>query len=160
MARDPGRPAGTGEASEALRQLEDQGLSRLKEYLDTFTKFERVIQLIMRRKYPPEQILEAEGRKCVLSVAGLRFHEVTLYFVISQLSVKVSPPFEGYDTFVQAPLSVINELLARVLSGEKGAFGDVLASGQGRIVGPHAPHDMMVWESVFDELAANIARTR
>lgn len=114
----------------------------------------------MRRKYPPEQILEAEGRKCVLSVAGLRFHEVTLYFVISQLSVKVSPPFEGYDTFVQAPLSVINELLARVLSGEKGAFGDVLASGQGRIVGPHAPHDMMVWESVFDELAANIARTR
>jgi len=114
----------------------------------------------MRRRYPPEQILEAEGRRCVLSVTGLRFHDLTLYFTVSQLSVKVSPPFESYDTFVQVPLSTINELLGRTLAGDKGAFGDILASGQARIIGPHAPHDMIVWESVFDELASNIARLR
>ena len=116
----------------------------------------------MRRKYPPEQLAEAEGRKCVLSISGLRFHEVSYFFVISQLSVKISHPFEGYDTHVQAPLSAVNELLERILSGQggEGAFSDMVASGKGKVVGPHAVHDIMVWEDVFGELTKNIGRLR
>lgn len=114
----------------------------------------------MRRKYPPEFLVEAEGRKCVLSISGLRYHQVHIFFTVSQLSIKQTPPFEGYDTFVQTPLSVITDLLERVLSGEKAAFADVMASGRGKVIGPHAPHDMMVWGDVFDELADNIRRLR
>lgn len=113
--------------------------------------------MAMRRKYPPEQLAEAEGRKCVLVISGLRHHQAAYFFSVSELSVKQVAPFETYDTYVQAPLALVVDLLERVLSGEKGAFGDLMASGRGKIIGPHSPHDMMIFGEVFDELANNIA---
>ena len=116
--------------------------------------------MLMRRKYPPEQLAEAEGRHCVLVISGLRYHEKTIFFTVEHLMVRVCDPYDSWDAHVQAPLSVVNDLLGRVLSGQKGAFGDIAASNQARISGKRAPHDLLVWENVFDELAANIARVR
>ena len=141
-----------------IQQAEAQALEHLDKYLAAFHNFERPLRLLLQRKYSPEEILEVEGKRCMLSVRGLQFHERIVYFQVTGLSIKEVAPYEGYDTFIEAPLRVINQFLARTLSGDEDAFGDLLASNDVRFRGQRCYNDMRAFEDACRLLASNIGR--
>lgn len=143
-----------------LRKVEDEAISRLYQYLDIFQKFERPLSLLLKRKYPPEEILEAEGKKCVIRVSGLRYHDLTVFFQVTGLSIKRVEPFDNFDTFIQCPISTVNTFFSRLLAGDETAFGDLSASGEVKFMGKKTYHDIMVFESACKLLAENIKRLR
>lgn len=152
------KPGVAEQSHEVARGLEEQAVKRLREHLDTFLKFERPLRAILQRKYPPERLLEAEGKKCILAVSGLRYHNLVLYLEVYGLGIREVSPYDTYDTYIIVSLSRLNELLGRTLSGDRDAFGDILASGEGKVIGMKAPHDLLIFEEIFQELADHIAK--
>lgn len=142
------------------RQIEREALDRLFTYLDTFKKFERPLALLLRRKYNPEEILEAEGKRCIIAVTRLKFHDLTLFFEISNLSLRQVDPYEGYDTYIQAPLRTVIVFLQRTLSGDGSAFSDLAGSNEVKIRGSRTYHDILVFSDACETLASNIRRLR
>ena len=142
------------------RGLEKEAIGKLTQLLDTFRVFERPLYLIARGKYTPEEILEAEGKKCIIQVSGLRYHDLSLYFQVSSLSLRQVQPFEDADTFVQVPIGIINTFLSRILSGDDSAFGDMVAGNEVKFRGKHTFHDLRIFSDVTSTLAKNIARIR
>jgi len=148
------------DSMDIARQVEDEAIAKLWKYLDAFKKFEKPLSSILRRKYSPEEILEAEGKRCVISVRGLRFHDLVIFFQVSGLSVQQVEPFDSYDTFIEAPIKVINLFLARVLSGDEEAFGDLITGNDVKIRGPHTFHDIAIFEDTTRTLAQNIKQLK
>jgi hypothetical protein len=142
------------------KQIEREAIDKLWKYLESFSKFERPIQVIMRRKYSPEEIMEAEGKRCVIAVRGLRYNDLILFFEISNLSIKQVEPFENYNTWIEAPIKVINLFLGRILSGDEEAFGDLITGNDVKIKGPHSFHDIHIFEDVTRTLAQNIKQIK
>lgn len=142
------------------KQIEREALDRLFTYLDTFKKFERPLALLLRRKYTPEEMTEAEGKRCVISISGLKFHDLTLFFEVSNLSLKQVNPYEGYDTYLQAPLKTVIVFLQRTLSGDGSAFSDLAGSNEVKIRGSRTYHDILVFSDACEILASNIRRLR
>jgi len=151
---------GAGAGTDNARFLERDAIERLTRYMDILQKFERPLVMMMRAKYNESELLEADGKKCVISVTGLKFHELTLYFQISGMSIKQVKPYEGGDTFIQAPIWVVNSFLSRVLSGEGTAFADLVSGGDVKFRGNRSYHDLKVFNDVCDHLAENIKRLR
>ena len=144
----------------AAKQIEREALDRLFTYLDTFKKFERPLGMLLKRKYNPEEIVEAEGKRCVISITGLKHHDLTLFFEVSNLSLKQVDPYERYDTFIQSPLRLIIVFLQRTLSGDGSAFSDLAGSNDVKIRGSRTYHDILVFSDACEVLAANIRRLR
>lgn len=142
------------------RQIEEQAINKLTRYLAAFRRFEKPLASMLRRKYSPEEILEAEGKRCVISVRGLKYHDLVLFFQISGLSIKEVEPYEGYDTYLETPIKIINLFLARVLSGDEEAFGDLITGNDVKIRGPHTYHDIHVFEEGTRLLAQNIKQLK
>lgn len=142
------------------KAVERAALDNLYSHLDTFKRFERPLAMMLRRKYTPEEVMEAEGKRCVINVTGLRFHNVTLFFQVSGLAVKQVEPYEGYDTFIQAPLKTVINFFKRVLSGDTDTFGDLVGGNDVKIRGPRTYHDILVFEDACRTLAMNIQRLR
>jgi len=142
------------------RRIEDEAIANLWRYLDAFKKFEKPLASILRRKYSPEEILEAEGKRCIISVRGLRFHDLVIFFQISGLSIQQVEPFDSYDTFIEAPIKTINLFLARILSGDEEAFGDLITGNDVKIRGPHTFHDIAIFEDATRTLAQNIKQLK
>lgn len=143
-----------------LRELEATALDKLFSYLSTFKKFQPAIRSILKGRYSPEEMLEAEGKRCVISVTGLRYHEVIVYFQITGLSIVEVEPYENFDTFISAPLSVVNQFLARVLSGDENAFGDLAAGNNVKFRGKKTFYDLSAFQEIATTLAKNIKRLR
>lgn len=148
------------EGEELLKRKEREAIQKLEEYLAIFRKFESPIKRIAMRKYSPEQILEAEGKKCIIAVSGLRFHQKIYFFKVDKLSLTQVEPFDQFDTFIQVPISIINEFLERILSGDETAFGDLVGRDDVKFRGRRTFHDMMIFEDIFSTLARNIRKIR
>jgi len=146
--------------TDIARQVEEEAIAKLFKYLEAFRKFEKPLASILRRKYSPEEILEAEGKRCVISVRGLKYHDLILFFQISGLSLKQVEPYESYDTYIEAPIKVINLFLARILSGDEEAFGDLITGNDVKIRGPHTFHDIAIFEDATRTLAQNIKQLK
>jgi hypothetical protein len=142
------------------RQVEDEAIANLWKYLDAFKKFEKPLASILRRKYSPEEILEAEGKRCVIAVRGLKFHDLVIFFQVSGLSIQQVEPFDSYDTWIEAPIKTINLFLARILSGDEEAFGDLITGNEVKIRGPHTFHDIHIFEEATRTLAQNIRQLK
>ena len=146
--------------TDIARQVEEEAIDKLYRYLEAFRKFEKPLTSILRRKYSPEEILEAEGKRCVISVRGLKYHDLVLFFQVSGLSIKRVEPYEGYDTYIEAPIKIINLFLARILSGDEEAFGDLITGNDVKIRGPHTFHDIHIFEDATRLLAQNIRQLK
>ncbi len=144
--------------NDLLRQVEEDAVNKLLIYIETFKKFEPAIRAQLRKKYSPEELLEAEGKRCVIAVTGLRYHDLVLYFQVNGLSIKQVEPYEDGDTFIQCPIRIINMFMARMLSGDEDCFGDLVAGNEVRFRGKHTYHDLQIFGSTCSMLAKNIRR--
>ena len=143
---------------QAEKLAEKQAIDTLAAYMDAFRKFEKPLANALRKRYPADQIQEAEGKRCVVMVSGLKYYNLALYFQISQLSITQVQPFDHFHTFIQAPVGVIIEFFARMLSGDPDCLGDMMTRENVQIRGPHTYHDLVVWEDIIRILSSTILR--
>jgi hypothetical protein len=138
--------------------LEAKAIEELEEMFRTFKKLEPGVKQILKRKYRAEDVLEAEGKRCVVVVSNLRCHRYIKFFQIRNFTVEQVDPYESYDTLLIAPIWVVMSLLRKTLSGRTGAFLDAVGLPDVKVKGKRSYHDMNVLADGFDELARNIAR--
>lgn len=140
--------------------MEKEAISRLNSYLDILKRFEKPLIALLRKKYPPEEVMEAEGKKCIIRVSGLKTHDLIIFFEVTGMSITRVEPFEKYDTYVQVPIWTLNKFLAGVLSGDEDAFGDIVAGGEVKFMGQKTYHDLLIFNDCLKTLARNIGRLR
>jgi len=146
--------------SDSARELEAEEVSKLRFYLDEFQRHEPWLKKLALRKFSPDQVAEVEGRRCVLAVSRLKYHDLVLFFQVNTASIKEVEPFDGYDTWIECPLQMVNDVFARTLSGEEDSFNDALGDNRVKIRGKKVYYDTSMFSDVFNLLARNIRKFR
>ena len=141
-----------------FKDKEKEALDELRSLVERIRKFEEPVRKMLLRKYPAERAMEAEGKKAVLSVTGLRYHEEVIFLEISELSIKNVEPFDEFDTWIEADVGTVLRVLRGLLSGQNDAFSEALGSNTVKIRGRKTYHDMAIFSEVFNELAASIRK--
>lgn len=143
-----------------FKQREANALDELHSLVNRIRKFEAPFRKILLRKYPSERTLEAEGKKCILSVTGLRYHQEVIFFEVSELSIKSIEPFESFDTWIEIDLPTLLTVLKNVLSGREDVLGDAFGSNSVKVRGSKTYHDMSVFSEIAGELSRAVRRFR
>ena len=145
---------------ELLKQKEDEAVNNLTALVNRLRKFEEPAKKIMLRKYPPDRVLDAEGKRAIITITGLRYHDMVYSYQITSLSIKQVEPMEGFDTWVEMPIDVATSIMKRVLSGQNGALDEALGDNRVKIRGKKVYHDMSAFEDVLATLTDNIRKLR
>ena len=145
---------------ELLKQKEDEVINELTSLVNRLRKFEEPAKKMMLRKYPPERVLDAEGKKAVLSITGLRFHDLVYAYQITGLSMKQVEPMEDYSTWLEIPIDIATTIMKKVLSGQQGALNEALGDNRVKIRGSRVYHDMAAFEDIINTLSENIRKLR
>jgi len=145
---------------ELLKQKEDEAVNNLISLVNRLRKFEEPAKKIMLRKYPPDRVLDAEGKRAIITITGLRYHDMVYSYQITSLSIKQVEPMEGFDTWVEIPIDVATSIMKKVLSGQNGALDEALGDNRVKIRGKKVYHDMSAFEDVLATLTDNIRKLR
>jgi len=145
---------------ELLKQKEDEVINELTSLVNRLRKFEEPAKKMMLRKYPPERVLDAEGKKAVLSITGLKFHDLVYAYQITGLSMKQVEPMEDYSTWLEIPIDIATTIMKKVLSGQQGALNEALGDNRVKIRGSRVYHDMAAFEDIINTLSENIRKLR
>ena len=98
---------------------------------------------------------EAEGRRCILAITGLRHHpRYAIYFEVTGSRIKQVEPFSNYTTLIEAPLDSILRVLKSLLDGKQNVFSEEARRGKAKFVGKRSIHD----EYQFNQIANRLAR--
>lgn len=141
-----------------LEQKENEAINELASLINRLRKFEEPARKILLRRYPAEKVVDAEGKRAIVTISGLRFHDLVYSFQVTGLSIEQVEPMEGYDTWIDMPLDVIVTVVKKVLSGQQGALNEAFTDNRVKIRGKKVYHDMSAFEGVFDTLSENIRR--
>ena len=102
----------------------------------------------------------AEGRRCILSISGLKHHQAAFFFEVTGARIRQVPRFEHYTTHIAAPIDSVIRVLKGVLDGDENAFDNEWARGQAKLIGEHSIHDGLQFADAFRRLAGLIKRYR
>lgn len=102
----------------------------------------------------------AEGRRCILSISDLKYHQAAFFFEVTGAMIRQVPQFERYTTHIAAPIDSVVRVLKGVLDGDENAFANEWARGQAKLVGKHSVHDGFQFAEAFRRLAGAIKRYR
>ena len=107
---------------------------------------------------------KAHGRRCVLSVTGLKHIKYAKVFVVMPDGVRIVPLSEGvpagtvFNTIIETPVESVVNVLKGVLSGDEDAFSKEWTRGTSRVIGERRIHDGYVFSEVFRRLASKIKK--
>lgn len=134
---------------------------RQLEEIDTcFQTIAKLQGLFLNGPERREDLTRAAGRRCVLGISGLKYHEYRKFFEVTDSGVKIVGASEKVNTYVEAPAESVLRVLKGVLEGDSSAFSAEWARGQARIIGERKLHDGYVFGEVFGQLARVIRRYR
>ena len=102
----------------------------------------------------------AEGRRCILSISGLKHHQAAFFFEVTGARIRQVPRFEHYTTHIATPIDSVIRVLKGVLDGDENAFSNEWARGQAKLVGKHSVHDGLQFAEAFRRLARLVGRYR
>lgn len=102
----------------------------------------------------------AEGRRCVLGLADLKYHQRHYYFEVTGSRITLVDRYEHYNTLILAPLRSVLRVLQGTLEGDEEAFGKEWARGKAKVVGEKNFHDAIMFADVFKRLARLVRRYR
>lgn len=142
------------ETAEAVE--ESQKLAELEECLEALDILQRAFVKVATR----EELSEAEGRRCILHITGLKHHKKTFFFEVTGTRVRLAEPYRNYNTYIAAPLSSILRVFRGILAGKTDAFAAEWARGEARIVGERRVHDGFIFNEGFKRLATLVKRYR
>jgi hypothetical protein len=106
------------------------------------------------------ELKSAEGRRCIVSISGLKHHQAAFFFEVSGTKILQVQPFEDFTTFISAPIDTVIRVLKNAFEGDENAFINEWARGQAKIVGKHSVHDALQFHEAFRRLARLIKRYR
>ena len=107
-----------------------------------------------------EELKSAEGRRCILSISGLKHQKAAFFFEVLGARIRQVEPFENYNTYIGAPIDSVIRVLKGVLDGDEDAFANEWSRGQAKLVGEHSVHDGLQFNEAFRRLTRLIKRYR
>ena len=107
-----------------------------------------------------EELEQANGRKCILGISGLKYNRYEKFFEVTPTGVNIVTPYSDFNTYITAPVGSVLRVLQGVLNGDTSSFSAEWARGEAKIVGPRHLHDGFVFGEVFRRLATLIRRYR
>lgn len=143
-------PAGNVQEAE----LEGQALEDIGHTLDRMDRLQR----LWMKELSQGDLEQAQGRKCVLAITGLKYHSFERYFLVTPTGVEIVEPYQGYNSYIEAPLDSVTRVLKGVLEGDTTVFTQEWARGIAKIRGNRKVHDGVVFNQVFARLAEMFAR--
>lgn len=138
--------------AEAELKLEQEDLKKLDKALEGLEMLSRAFKNFATK----DELSEAEGRKCILAISGLKTTKRTYFFEVTASSIRLSEPYTDYTTLIVAPLDSVLRVFKGVAAGDKWAFSNEYARGKAYFKGAHHLHDAYaIAESFkrFSELA-------
>lgn len=108
----------------------------------------------------PGELASAEGRRCILAITGLEHHQVSFFFEVAGARIRQVPPFEGYTTYIAAPIDSVMRVLKGMFDGDENAFVNEWTRGRAKIIGIHSINDGLQFQEGFRRLAGVIKRYR
>jgi hypothetical protein len=139
--RSPGSDLGTIEEAELIVQIDK-----------CFESIEK-LQTLFLPQMSEGDLVEAEGRKCILVMKREHQPSYSKYFEVTPVGVKMVDPYDVYDTTIEAPVESVLNVLKAVLDGKQDAFTSEWARGKCRITGSRKLHDGYIFGQVFARLA-------
>lgn len=132
------------EEKEEERQLAqlDKAVEGLKILSRAFAKFAS-----------KEELLEAEGRKCILAISNLKTTKRAYYFEVTGSSIRLNEPYTDFTTLIVAPLASVLRVFAGVATGDKWAFSNERARGRAIFKGTRSLHDVFALSEAFKRFA-------
>jgi hypothetical protein len=116
------------------------------------------LQRLWTRELSQGDLEQAQGRKCVLGIVGLKYHSFEKFFEVTPTGVQIVEPYKGYNSYIEAPLDSVTRVLKGVLDGDTTAFTQEWARGIAKIRGNRKVHDGYVFNQVFARLAEMFLR--
>lgn len=102
----------------------------------------------------PGERTAAEGRRCVIIIAGMKHHpNYAIYLEVKNAALNQVPPFAKYDTRIEAPLESVLRVLGRLSNGEENVFTDEKRRGLAVVDGVHSLHDLYWINNAANRLA-------
>ena len=149
-------PVGTTDRDPAAVAAE---AGKLKEVQDLLQALD-IMQTTFAGLANPEEKQAAEGRKCILHITGLKYHEVKFFFAVEGFQIHQVDAFAKYNTYIGAPLDSVVRVLNGTIHGDESCFSREWSRGEARIVGDYSVHDGLQFREAFKRIARLIGRYR
>ena len=113
---------------------------------------------VFRRVATKAELNEAEGRRCVLAISGLKHTRKVYYFQITGSTIEVVDPYATYNTLIIAPIDSVIRVFKGIAAGNKYAFSEERARGEAIVKGERSLHDALVLGDAFKRFAELASR--
>lgn len=145
-----------GVLDEEAQRWEHDNLVEIEDCLSTITRLQG---LLFRASDPARQdLVQAQGRKCVLAIAGLKYFEYKRMFEVSERGVSIIDADDAPNTYIVAPIDSVLRVLKGTLNGDSRAFSSEWARGKAKLIGARRLHDGFVFSEIFSQFARSIAK--
>ena len=102
----------------------------------------------------PDERAAAEGRRCILSVTGLKYTpQSSIFFEVANGRVSMVDPYEEHSTYIVAPIESVIRVLSGVIEGDADAFSKEWAKGLASVTGQRHVHDAIQFSEAFRRFA-------
>ena len=142
--------------SEVNNVIAEAELSQEKadlEKLDKAVEGLGIMSKAFARFATKEELVEAEGRKCILAISGLKTTKRAFYFEVTGASIRIVPPYSDYTTLIVAPLDSVIRVFSGIANGDKWAFSNERARGRAIFKGERSVHDAFALSESFKRFA-------
>lgn len=123
------------------------------EKLDKAVEGLQILSRAFRKFATKEEIAEAEGRKCILAISGLKTTKQVYYFEVTGATIQIVSPYADYTTLIIAPLDSVLRVFKGIAAGDKWAFSNERARGKAIFKGSHSLHDAYALSEAFKRFA-------
>jgi hypothetical protein len=137
------------EIEDAVREAELAQEQTDLEKLDKAIKGLETLSRAFKSFATKEELTEAEGRRCILAISGLKTTKRAYYFEITGASIRLCEPYRDYTTLIIAPLDSVLRVFKGVAAGDKWAFSNERARGKAIFKGSHSLFDAYALGEAF-----------
>lgn len=134
---------------EAELQQEKADLERLDKAVEGL----QILSTAFSKFATKEELSEAEGRKCILAISGLKTTKRAYYFEVTGVSIRITEPYTDYTTLIVAPLDSVIRVFSGIANGDKWAFSNEKARGRAIFRGERSVHDGWALSEAFKRFA-------
>jgi len=141
---------------DAIKEQEEKELLEEKrnlEKLDKAIEGLRVLSKAFSKFATKEELSEAEGRRCILAISGLKSTKRAYYFEVTGHSIKLTNPYTDYTTLIVAPIDSVLRVFSGVATGDKWAFQNERQRGRAIFKGEKSLHDIYALGEAFKRFA-------
>ena len=106
------------------------------------------------------EIKAAQGRRTILAISDLKYQKATFYLEVVGLAIREVPPYEQFNTKIEAPIDTVIRVLKGITEGERNVLVDEKSRAQATLKGDYSVHDLLQMNEGFNRLADGIKRYR